>query len=178
MGPTSFKPTLMTSTSITLPVILFLSFNSKYMKENLSISIPIILSILYIITMVFLLIASFSDPGILQRYPCHKNIIEDRKEVKIIQSGFFRKYRHCGTCDIIRPSRSTHCGDCNNCVERFDHHCPWIGNCAGKRNYKFFYIFLVFLNIMTVFIGVFSIYHISKFTHDSIKNNQVYNIFI
>ena len=67
--------------------------------------------------MIFLLIASFTDPGILQRFPCKVNVIEERKEVKIIQGGYFRQYRHCGTCLIMRPLRSTHCGDCNNCVE-------------------------------------------------------------
>ncbi len=86
----------------------------------------------------------------------------DKKNIKIVQSGFMRNYRFCNTCSIIRPPRSTHCGDCNNCVERFDHHCPWIGNCAGKRNYKFFYFFICLLNILTVLILIFSIFHIWK----------------
>ena len=50
MGPTSFKKTLLTFTSVTLPVILFLVFNSKYFKEKISISISIIIGIIYIIS--------------------------------------------------------------------------------------------------------------------------------
>jgi hypothetical protein len=178
MGPTSFKPTLMTSTAISLPVFLFLGYNSKYMTEEISVSVPIIIGFLYIITMIFLLIASFTDPGILQRFPCKINVIEERQEVKIIQGGYFRQYRHCGTCLIMRPLRSTHCGDCNNCVERFDHHCPWIGNCAGKRNYKYFFFFLIVLNLMTILIGVFSLVHIGKFIHEKIKGHKVNKFFI
>ena len=168
----------MTATAITIPVVLFLSYNSEYMDKELNIIIPIIIGLLYIITMILLLIASFSDPGILQRYPCHDNIIMERKEVRIVQGGVLRNYRYCGSCSIMRPPRSTHCGDCNNCVERFDHHCPWIGNCTGKRNYKYFYFFLIFLNIMTVLICVFSIVHIGKYLHEKIKGHKVNKFFI
>ena len=152
----------MTFTAITLPVLIFEIFEWKYIKKTLSISIPIIILLLYIITEILLLIASFSDPGILERFPFNEKKITDKKNIKIVQSGFMRNYRFCNTCSIVRPPRSTHCGDCNNCVERFDHHCPWIGNCAGKRNYKFFYFFICLLNILTVLILIFSIFHIWK----------------
>ena len=167
-----FKPTLMTALAVTLPVSMFLGFNSDYMWDKLNPSIPIITGVLYIVTIIFLIIASFSDPGIVRRYYLPKGIVEKRKNVMINQLGFIRNYRCCETCSIIRPSRSTHCSDCNNCVERFDHHCPWIGNCAGKRNYKYFFIFLICLNVLTVFIGVFSIVHIGKFVHNRVSNEQ------
>lgn len=162
-----FRPTLMTSLAITLPVSLFLGFNSKYMWNNINQSIPFITIILFIITIVYLIIASFSDPGIILRY---SGETKERKEIILNQMGHLRRYRFCTTCSIIRPSRSTHCGDCNNCVERFDHHCPWIGNCAGKRNYKYFYIFLIWLNILTIFVGAFSIVHIAKYIDNRTKN--------
>lgn len=169
-----FRPTLMTSLAITLPVSLFLGFNSKYMWNNINQSIPLITIILFIITIIYLIIASFSDPGIILRY---SGETEERKEIILNQMGHLRRYRFCTTCSIIRPSRSTHCGDCNNCVERFDHHCPWIGNCAGKRNYKYFYIFLIWLNILTIFIGAFSIIHIAKYIYNRVKNpNKIDNI--
>ena len=176
MGPTSFKKTLLTFTSVTLPVILFLVFNSKYFKEKISISISIIIGIIYIISIIFLLISSFSDPGILLRFKVDS--IEKRKKIKIIQNGYFVKYNFCVTCSIIRPLRTNHCKDCNNCVQRFDHHCPWIGNCVGIRNYKFFYIFLCNLILISLLILIFCIVHIWKFINDNYKEYKVKKIFL
>jgi len=78
-----------------------------------------------------------------------------------INKGFPLILKTCSTCKIIRPPRSTHCLDCDNCVERFDHHCPWLGCCVGKRNYKFFYCFIILLNIITIYIISFSAYQVN-----------------
>ena len=162
LGPCSFRPTLLSFCAISIPVFLFMIFNSDFISKRISTFIPIFIFLLYLFTIYLLIKVSFSDPGILLRFPLKKNIIEDKKDRRIFQLGYIQKYKFCSSCMIMRPLRSTHCGDCNNCVEKFDHHCPWIGSCVGKRNYKYFFGFLLNLNILLCLIIIFCLYNIFK----------------
>lgn len=128
---------------------------------------------LWVITIVFhvastllLLALAFVDPGIitknleafeyhdLQTVPVPFEFLTgelkytDRVFHTIIK-GHFLKLKLCRTCMIYRPPRTSHCVLCNACVEKFDHHCPWLGNCVGKRNYKYFLLFITSLTVLS-----------------------------
>jgi len=170
-GPCNIRPTVMTACAVTVPVLLFLIFNTNYISDKLTIAIPIIIEIIYIIIIIYLLISAFVDPGIIRRFNIlndnkNKDYVNTRKEAKIFHLGYIMNYKYCPSCGIIRPNRSTHCSDCNNCVERLDHHCPWIGHCVGKRNYKYFFIFLFFLNILAILLIIISIIFLVKKSKD------------
>jgi hypothetical protein len=118
---------------------------------------------------------AFSDPGNLMRKDVKalvdKPTFNLRRKIRMNQLGFICKYKICDSCFIIKPLRSSHCPDCNNCVERFDHHCPWIGTCVAKRNYPYFYKFIVWLNILIMYLIGFSIAHIVIFV-DNFRINM------
>ncbi|KAB5517872.1 hypothetical protein PHYPO_G00172230 [Pangasianodon hypophthalmus] len=147
---------------------LFFVFDCPFLVKHLTGCIPVIGAVLFVFVVISLLQTSFTDPGILPRAtPEEAADIEKQidnpngctssyrppprtKEVVINQQVV--KLKYCFTCKIFRPPRTSHCSLCDNCVERFDHHCPWVGNCVGKRNYRFFYMFIVSLSFLTAFI--------------------------
>jgi len=143
--------------------------------------IPIACAFLFIFNMACLLRTAWSDPGIIPRASPEEAVYiekvslanaikngEDQptgyrppprvQEINI--NGVLIKLKYCFTCKIFRPPRASHCSLCDNCVENFDHHCPWVGNCVGKRNYKYFFLFVSSLTVLCFFIFTFSIVHI------------------
>lgn len=127
--------------------------------------ILLILSIvLFVLTYFFMVLCSFTDPGIIPRKrvydisgvimpPLYKketiletlrnkfvNVYndEERNYIYVTSETCHDIYifKFCTTCQLFRPPKASHCKYCDNCIEVFDHHCPYLWNCIGKRNYK------------------------------------------
>uniref|UniRef100_A0A4W5MA05 Palmitoyltransferase n=1 Tax=Hucho hucho TaxID=62062 RepID=A0A4W5MA05_9TELE len=156
---------------------LFFAFDCPFLASNLTPAIPVIGGVLFVFVLGMLFRASFSDPGVLPRAtpdeaadlerqidgangPSGPGYRPPPRIREVVINGQTVKLKYCFTCKIFRPPRASHCSLCDNCVERFDHHCPWVGNCVGKRNYRFFYLFVLSLSFLTVFIFAFVITHV------------------
>lgn len=68
--------------------------------------------------------------------------------------------KFCKTCNIWRPPRTHHCRTCDSCIETQDHHCVWLNNCVGRRNYRYFFIFVLSGSLLGALLVGFSIWHI------------------
>uniref|UniRef100_A0A667YVI6 Palmitoyltransferase n=1 Tax=Myripristis murdjan TaxID=586833 RepID=A0A667YVI6_9TELE len=145
---------------------LFFAFDCPFLVDHLTVFIPVIGGALFVFVVISLLQTSFTDPGILPR-ATPEEAADIEKQIDTSGSSTYRppprtkeilinqqvvKLKYCFTCKMFRPPRTSHCSLCDNCVERFDHHCPWVGNCVGKRNYRFFYSFIISLSFLTSFI--------------------------
>eukprot|EP00064_Thunnus_orientalis_P021805 superscaffoldBa00006869_g21973 len=150
---------------------LFFTFDCPFLASNLTPAIPAVGGVLFIFVMGMLFRASFSDPGVLPRATPDEAADLERqidsagcrpppRTREVLINGQTVKLKYCFTCKIFRPPRASHCSLCDNCVERFDHHCPWVGNCVGRRNYRFFYLFILSLSFLTIFIFAFVITHV------------------
>lgn len=149
---------------------LFFALDCPYLAVKVNPVIPVIGGLMYIFIIGCLLQTTFIDPGIIPRATLPEALETDRlyqlenqnqetnngyqapryKEVEIKGRSF--KLAYCQTCQMYRPPRASHCSRCNNCVERFDHHCPMVGNCIGKRNYRYFYLFVTSTTLMCLYV--------------------------
>jgi len=154
---------------------LFFAVDCPFLATEITPAIPVVAGVLFIFVLSNLLKTSLSDPGIIPRASLAEAESIEReieqpgpgtayrppprtKEIQV--KGQAMKLKYCFTCKIFRPPRASHCSICDNCVERFDHHCPWVGNCVGKRNYRYFYLFLVSLSFHCVFLFTCSLTHL------------------
>ncbi|EAA09699.3 palmitoyltransferase ZDHHC16 [Anopheles arabiensis] len=58
----------------------------------------------------------------------------------------------CKKCIAPKPPRTHHCSVCNRCVLKMDHHCPWLNNCVGYHNHRYFFLYMLYTTIGTLFI--------------------------
>ncbi|XP_043388220.1 palmitoyltransferase ZDHHC18 isoform X11 [Chelonia mydas] len=154
---------------------LFFAFDCPFLASHLTLAIPIIGGVLFFFVISCLLQTSFRDPGILPRAtPSEAADLEKRidsmgtstyrppaRTMEVVINKYVVKLKYCYTCKMFRPPRTSHCSVCDNCVERFDHHCPWVGNCVGKRNYRYFYAFILSLSFLTAFIFACVVTHLT-----------------
>jgi len=115
--------------------------------------------------------AAFTDPGIIPRTRAADFEPENTKadqEAEIC--GVMVRLDYCTTCRLWRPPRTHHCRLCDACIQNFDHHCPWVGNCVGKRNYRFFNLFIWSVIITSAYVIAITVYEVTIAVQNSDQN--------
>ncbi|XP_053711341.1 palmitoyltransferase ZDHHC5-A [Synchiropus splendidus] len=166
LRPSRYVPVSAATFFLVGSTTLFFCFTCPWLSERFSVAVPIYNGVIFLFVLANFCMATFMDPGIFPRAEEDEDKEDDfraplYKTVEI--RGIQVRMKWCSTCRFYRPPRCSHCSVCDNCVEDFDHHCPWVNNCIGKRNYRYFFLFLLSLtaHIMAVFgFGLlFILYH-------------------
>ncbi|XP_056443752.1 palmitoyltransferase ZDHHC8B [Gadus chalcogrammus] len=157
MKPGAFIPVSAAACFLVGSTTLFFVFTCPWLARTISPALPPCCAILFVFVLANFSMATFMDAGILPmadededkdddfRAPLYKNADVNGVQVRM---------KWCASCHFYRPPRCSHCSVCDHCVEDFDHHCPWVNNCIGRRNYRYFFLFLLSLTVHMV--GVFS----------------------
>ncbi|XP_067288804.1 palmitoyltransferase ZDHHC8B [Pseudorasbora parva] len=147
---TAYIPVSSAAALLVTSSTLFFVFTCPWLAQNVSLVFPPCAGVVFLFVMANFTMATFMDAGVFPRAnededkdddfraPLYKNV-----EVRGVQV----RMKWCASCHFYRPPRCSHCSVCDHCVEDFDHHCPWVNNCIGRRNYRFFFLFLLSLSL-------------------------------
>ncbi|XP_066870521.1 palmitoyltransferase ZDHHC8 isoform X9 [Kogia breviceps] len=163
LKPAKYIPVATAAALLVGSSTLFFVFTCPWLTRAVSPAVPVYNGILFLFVLANFSMATFMDPGVFPRAdededkeddfraPLYKNV-----DVRGIQV----RMKWCATCHFYRPPRCSHCSVCDNCVEDFDHHCPWVNNCIGRRNYRYFFLFLLSLSAHMVGVVAFGLVYV------------------
>lgn len=166
---------LLTAAAILLPLTAYTALQAERVHFVLGWWWNVLIAVSFVAVVVFAGLGAFNDPGILPRYTSPRDTLESSfdtkngketlvyhelnpqfllgKDVKEVD-GTVSFWKYCNTCELFRPPRCSHCSRCDNCVEEFDHHCPWLSNCIGRRNYRWFVLFVASVALLATLVAV------------------------
>ncbi|XP_029025211.1 palmitoyltransferase ZDHHC8B-like isoform X2 [Betta splendens] len=157
LRPSAFIPVCTAVCLLVGSSSLFFVFTCPWLAVTVGPAVPPCSAVLFLFVLANFTMATFMDAGVLPvaaddedkddefRAPLYRTVDVGGVQVRM---------KWCSSCHFYRPPRCSHCSVCDHCVEDFDHHCPWVNNCIGRRNYRYFFLFL--LSLTFHMIGVFS----------------------
>ncbi|XP_042312135.1 palmitoyltransferase ZDHHC19 isoform X2 [Sceloporus undulatus] len=150
---------------------LFFTFPCSWLALHVSWAFPIICAHLLIPTILYFLLTSFTDTGIL-----YKGIDEELMNQAVTMTDANQHW--CNKCQLYCLRHTFHCSWCNTCVEEFDHHCIWVNNCIGRNNLHFFVLFVVFLTGYDVVVLVSCFVYMAYNCQQAIGVEQICTILV
>uniref|UniRef100_A0A8C6M7B9 Palmitoyltransferase n=1 Tax=Nothobranchius furzeri TaxID=105023 RepID=A0A8C6M7B9_NOTFU len=169
LKPSAFIPVCTAVCLLVGSTSMFFVFTCPWLALTICPVVPPCCAILFLFVLANFTMATFMDAGVLPvagededkddefRAPLYKNV-----EVKDVQV----RMKWCASCHFYRPPRCSHCSVCDHCVEDFDHHCPWVNNCIGRRNYRYFFLFLLSLTLHMIAVFTFGLIYVLHHADD------------
>ncbi|KAD4586190.1 hypothetical protein E3N88_23791 [Mikania micrantha] len=119
------------------------------LHSSIGLTNVVIFTMLTFFTLFSFFACVFTDPGDVP-YGYFPDIEHsDGSDQESRESEALTKY--CDKCSAYKPPRAHHCRVCRRCVLKMDHHCTWINNCVGHRNYKAFFLLVLYATMSSVY---------------------------
>ena len=76
-----------------------------------------------------------------------------------------KDWRYCSICEVNCPPRSFHCHICNKCILKRFNHCMFLGKCCGYSNARYYFLFLIYTWIATIYCNLLNAEYIYELMH-------------
>ncbi|KAB1255616.1 putative palmitoyltransferase ZDHHC8 [Camelus dromedarius] len=155
LKPAKYIPVATAAALLVGSSTLFFVFTCPWLTRAVSPAVPVYNGILFLFVLANFSMATFMDPGVFPRAdededkeddfraPLYKNV-----DVRGIQVRM-KCPPPCPPCALTRAP-----------AQDFDHHCPWVNNCIGRRNYRYFFLFLLSLSAHMVGVVAFGLVYV------------------
>lgn len=87
------------------------------------------------------------------------------KSISILPTVLLPDWRYCSACEQNAPPRSFHCYNCETCILRRSNHCTFLGKCCGYKNARYYYYFIFYAWLGTLYSNLLNIEYIVELMH-------------
>ncbi len=84
---------------------------------------------------------------------------------KKLPAILLKDWKYCSICEVNCPPRSYHCHICNKCVLKRLNHCMFLGKCCGYANARYYFLFLIYTWLATVYCNFLNAEYIIDLMH-------------
>ncbi|KAL7638237.1 UNVERIFIED_CONTAM: hypothetical protein RMT77_010801 [Armadillidium vulgare] len=86
--------------------------------------------------------------------------VETSTKRLVLPSQVPKGWHVCAECESVAPPRSRHCNTCKACILKKEHHCIFTGCCVGLSNHRYFFVFLIYIWLSTLYCSGLNIFFI------------------